>query len=159
MPCQIRRGPRHFVPIIMGLTMGMWLTVAPDTAQALNFANLIRRISHVADDVPLNQADEVAQDLGRSRAARQILEETGTKLDDAAERGYVLRRLLRESIGESDTQLLRQLDGLDEPAQEAALVFARGANAVREGIPDLAVRARFLREGGGRNRGGSRPLR
>ena len=37
---------------------------------------------------------------------------------------------------------------LDEPTREVSLILARGSRSVRKSIPDIAVRSRFIREGG-----------
>ena len=117
-------------------------------ARAINFGSLVRTLGRVADDVPLNKVDDVAEELAKSKAGREVLKKAGVRIDDALERSRGLSRLLRETVGESNPAILKQLDALDEPAREAALVLARGARRIDEAIPDVALRSQFLREGG-----------
>ena len=129
-------------------SLGFALLAWSNEAQAINFGTLIRQVGRVADDVPINKLDDVAEELATSKAGRDLLKKGGVHLDDALERSRGINRLLRETIGESNPNLLKQLDSLDEPTREAALVFARGAKRIDDSIPDLAMRSQFLRDGG-----------
>lgn len=135
----------HLVSV---LSLGLVLLTYPRDAHAINFGSLIRQIGRVADDVPLNKVDDVAKELATSKAGRDLLRKGGVRIDDALERSRGLNRLLREAVGETNPSLLKQLDALDEPTREAALVFARGARKIDDAIPDLAMRSQFLRDGG-----------
>lgn len=130
------------------LSPGLMLLICPCDAYAINFGSLIRQIGRVADDVPLNKVDDVAEELATSKAGRDLLRKGGVRIDDALERSRGLNRLLREAVGETNPSLLKQLDALDEPSREAALVFAHGARKIDDAIPDLALRSQFLRDGG-----------
>lgn len=115
---------------------------------AIDFASLVRRVGRVSDDVPVHRIDEVARDAASSRAGRELLEKSGARAVDAMERTKALRRALRETLGESDASLLRQIDDLNEPAQQAALILSRGARTLERGMPDIAMRSRFFRDSG-----------
>ncbi len=148
MPRSNSTVPFSWSRLIGAMSVSAILLFATSEAQALNFGNLIRKVGRVADDVPLNKLDDVAEELAKSKAGRDVLKKAGVRVDDALERSRGLSRLLRETIGEADPALLKQLDKLDEPAREVALVLARGARRVDEAIPDVALRGQFLREGG-----------
>jgi hypothetical protein len=134
-----------WVAPILWLAIGL---IAPPPAGAANLAAIVRAAGRVADDLPVNRIDDVAEDLATSGAARRLVRKAGGAADDAAERGRAVRRLLREAVGDADPAVLRQIDALDEPAREAGLVLARGSRSVRQAIPDLAARGRFVRDGG-----------
>lgn len=135
----------HLVSV---LSLGLVLLTSPHDAHAINFGSIIRQVGRVADDVPLNKVDDVAEELATSKAGRDLLRKGGVRIDDAMERSRGLNRLLREAVGEANPSLIKQLDALDEPTREAALVFVRGARKIDDAIPDLAMRSQFLREGG-----------
>lgn len=120
---------------------------------AVDFSRLLRRLAKVADDVPVRGLDEAMEGVVVGRHGRSLVDDVvrrgGGKIDDVAERSRVLRKLWKETIGDADASLLRQLDDLPPVRSEAAVTMARGARRLESTIPDLAIRGRFLREGGG----------
>lgn len=118
-------------------------------ALAVDFSSLVKKAGKFSDDVELKQLDEFAQQPGTIKAGRDILEKSGRRADDAIERARLLRKALSETLDDVDPALLRQLDELDEASQQAALVLSRGARNLEDGIPDVALRGRFLQDGGG----------
>jgi hypothetical protein len=118
------------------------------TAEAGELATIIRRAGRVADDIPINKIDDVAAELTSSGATRRALRKAGAAADDAVERARTVRRLLKEAMGDVEPALLKQIDELDQPAREVGLILARGSHGVREKIPDIAIRSRFIRGGG-----------
>lgn len=125
------------------------VALPPEPAAAAGFGTVIRKMGKLADDVPLRRVDDVAEQLGKSRAGRDLLQKTGQKVDDAASYRRALNRAVRETLEEAgDPALLRHVNQLDDAGKEAVLILARGSRTVRDGIPDVAARARFLREGG-----------
>lgn len=137
---------------LVGAILTTMLMLHTPAVQANVFKSLIRKAGGVADDVPVSRADDVAEDLINSktgqRAVDDALRKTGSPVDDAAARDRAVRMLLQKAVGETDPTILRQLDELDQPGREAAFVLARGSQAIREGIPDIAARSRLLRDGG-----------
>lgn len=150
------RLPIHFPVHNPSLARGRSLIVVcicllwqPVAVLAANPAAVIRRIGRVADDVPLRNVDDVAQGLGHSRAGRDLLRRAGSPVDDADTYRRALNRAVRETLQETgDPALLRHLDQLDDVAKEALVVLGRGSRTIREGIPDVALRSRFLGDGG-----------
>lgn len=120
------------------------VAACPQPSHAIDFARLVRRAAKVADDVPVSKADNIAKSPTSRRAADDIL----GRIDDSAARSRAIRKALAETVGKTDPGLLRQIDALDEPAQEAALILTRGGQTIKKGLPDLAQRSQFLRDGG-----------
>lgn len=140
--------------VILALSVtAIWL--APHSAAAGVWDRLIRAGTRVADDVPIRQADDFAQNMARSKSVREALAKeiraglrrTG-QADDAAAYARQVSRLLREEAGGLDPTLVRQLDALDTPAQEIAVILQRGSRRLSTALPDLAQRARLVRDGG-----------
>ena len=119
---------------------------------------LIRRTAKVGEDVPLRKTEELLESLSRSKAAREAIEkdlmQSGKLVEGvedsarAATRSREVLAALRRATSELDPAILRDLGKLDDVSRESALVLARGGEAISKGIPDLAARARFLKEGG-----------
>ena len=142
------------------LILGVVLMVVTPTSTAVAqrgavFGDLIRKAARVSDDVPLRRLDEIIEDVGRSRGARESLEseirQSTRALEEAgksASRSEQVLMLLRKSTTQLDPTLLRRIEHLDEGAREAALVLVRGAEHLRTSVPDLAARSRFLADGG-----------
>lgn len=127
--------------------------LAPSPALA-DLGRLVRGIARVSDDVPLGKIDDVATGNGMRRAAQELMEESGTRIDDAAARTRAVRKALDEALSAIESKPLRQqlakdLARLDLPSQEAALLLARGSKRIADVVPDVALRSRLLREGGG----------
>jgi hypothetical protein len=136
-------------PRLLSVLLLAGLVLAPTTARAGILDRLVRKAGKVADDVPINRLDDVAEDLAATRLPRSRSVPGTAQIDDAVERTRAARRTLKESIGEgADPTLLRQIDALDAPRLEAAAILAQGSRTVREAVPDLALRSRFLRNGG-----------
>lgn len=119
-----------------------------------DLGRVVRRIARVSDDVPIRNIDDVVAKSRIRRAARELLEETGTHADDVLARSKVARRALEEALSSIEShslrhQLLDEVAHLDLPTQEAALVLARGSRRLSDVVPDIAVRSRLLRNGGG----------
>ena len=142
------------------LTLSVVLMVVTTTSTAASqsgavFGDLIRKAARVSDDVPLRRLDEIVEDVGRSRGAREALEseirQSTRALEEAgksASRSEQVLILLRKSTIQLDPSLLRRIEHLDEGSREAALVLVHGGEHLRTSVPDLAVRSQFLRDGG-----------
>ncbi len=119
-------------------------------AQAANLAKILRKAAGVADDIPVRRIDDVVQEATTSRAGREILEKlnAGKRLDNVVEESAALRRAWKEILESGEGHLLREIEELPLPRQRAALVLARGGQRLKSVVPDLAVRTRWLREGG-----------
>lgn len=145
---------RSRLKVILALSVAS-LLLTPHPAAAGVWDQLIRAGTRVADDVPIRQADDFAQSMARSKSVREAMEEeiraglrrTG-QADDAATYTRQVSRLLREEAGGLEPTLVRQLDALDTPAQEVAVILQRGSRRLSTALPDLAQRARLVREGG-----------
>lgn len=142
------------------LVMSVVMIVVTQTSTAVAqrsalFGNLIRKAARVSDDVPLRRLDEIVEDIGKSRSAREALESeirgSGRALENAgksASRSEHVLMLLRKSTNQLDPSLRRQIELLDEGSREAALVVVRGGEHLRASVPDLAARTRLLQDGG-----------
>jgi hypothetical protein len=134
---------------LIGLAIFALALGGGQTAYAVSFAKVVKRAANISDDVPLARIDDVARDAATSRAGRQLVPKSARRAGGAVEQAKWLRKALRETVGPADRALLKQLDELDQPAQEAALVLSRGAKSVRSAIPDIALRSRFIQDAGG----------
>jgi hypothetical protein len=119
--------------------------------------DLVRGTARVVDDVPAKKIDELIADLSKSRAVRETVDTELRKSGRLAEGSLVIRgaarsdevlRLLRDATNELDPSLLQRIKGVDESSREALLVLAKGGRELQQTVPDLAARARLLREGG-----------
>ncbi|MGQ9607348.1 MAG: hypothetical protein ACUVTW_14205 [Thermogutta sp.] len=143
---------RVTLPAIFCLVCGP-ASLAPAPAFA-DLGRFVRAFARVGDDVPLGRIDDVATSSGMRRAARELMEESGTHIDDAAARNKAVRKAFDEVLSGIDSQPLRQqltkdLARLDPVRQEAALLLARGSKHLADVVPDVALRSRLVREGGG----------
>jgi len=144
---------------VLSLLGGALLAIAPASSawgqRGAVFGDLIRKAARVSDDIPLRRLDEVVEDIGRSQTTREAVEseirQSSRALEEAgktASRSERILELLRKSTTQLDPSLLRRIELLDEGSREAALVLVRGGEHLRTSVPDLAVRSRFLRDGG-----------
>jgi len=126
------------------------------TIEAASWNSVLRRAAKVADDVPLKQTDEVAEQLARSPLAREALEKqlrragdlpAGGLLDDASRAAAITKRL-SQATKSLDPALVKNLDELVSAERGVALVFVEGGQRVAATIPDVAARGRFLERGG-----------
>ncbi len=133
----------------VGLVTAILMVLPLQTSCAAKPATVIRKIAQVGDNVPVRKVDDVAKELGKSPAGRDLLQRSGSRITDAPSYQRALNRAVRETLQEAgDPALLRHLDRLDNPTKEALLVLGRGSRTIREGIPDIATRARFMGDGG-----------
>ena len=118
---------------------------------------VIRGTARVAEDVPVGRVDNVLADLSKSRSARETIDAEirtaggGVEASDAIRgtaRSREVFRLLRAATGYVDHAHIKTLEQLDEGTREAALILAKGGEELRRSVPDIAMRARLLREGG-----------
>ncbi len=153
--------PRPLIRCTLCLPLAAFLLCSSGSALAQRprkvIEDLIRGTAKVADDVPLGKVDQLIEDVGRSRAAREAID---TEISEARRvgrasgavndlsRGEEVLRLLRSATRDLDPSVIRRLEQVDEGSREAALVMARGGEQVRRSLPDLVARGRFLREGG-----------
>lgn len=124
-------------------------------AEAGIWDQLIRAGTRVADDVPIRQADELAEQMARSKVVREAVEDQvraglrrAGQADDGVAYARHLRRMLQDEAAALDPALLRRLEPLDTPAQEVALILQRGSRRLSDAVPDLAQRARLVQDGG-----------
>jgi hypothetical protein len=113
----------------------------------------------MSDDVPIRHADELVEHVGQSRVLQRSLDdmlEHSGKISHhasvaarAAARSEAVGRLLRETVGHGDPSLLKTVMRMDDVSRNTALVLARGSRTLNEAIPDIALRGRLLRAGGG----------
>lgn len=140
--------------MVIFLTAGFGAHAAP-----LNVLDdVMRSLAKVADDIPLQSADDIIERISKSSAAREVIEKemksagyASDALEGAttvAKRSEAFTEILRKSAGNLDPAVLATLRNADETVQGSAIVLAKGGNNVAEVIPDLAARSRFLREGG-----------
>jgi hypothetical protein len=127
------------------LTLAL-LGPAPSEARGL-WDNLLRQSAGVGDSVRITRADELAEQLSRSKTVtRRVDDLTGSA--NALGRRARVRALLGQSLKQSDAGLVRQIEQLDAGAQNAALILARGGQTLKTNIPDIATRGRLMQQGG-----------
>lgn len=142
----------------IGLLLAM-LSAGPAYAQGLRGVvdDLVRGTARVADEIPAKKVDDLVTELSKSRAAREAIDAELRKAGRVVEGGTVARgaarsdevlHLLRSATNELDPSVLRRIEGLDEASREAAFILAKGGDELARTVPDLATRARLLREGG-----------
>lgn len=116
---------------------------------AQNWSNIIRKAANVAEDVPVNKADEFAKNLAENKSFKDSLvrrfKDANPKKTPTASR---FGRQLDELIQNIDPDSARAIRSLDESAQPVAIVLLDGAKKTEQLIPDLAMRGRFIRDGG-----------
>lgn len=136
------------LPIAIGVVACLVMIPAAERACAIDAAGTLRKLARVADDVPISKLDDVATEAASSRFARELVEKAGGRFDDVAERTKVLRKLLKESAEGLPPTIVKQLDALEGPSQEAMAVLAKGSKRIGNAVPDVAERGRLLAEGG-----------
>jgi hypothetical protein len=122
---------------------------------------IARKTAAVADNVPIRHLDEVLEAVG-NRQVRETLEsgleaelrrlgKVSGDLDSATRVRMIAREaptLAHALARGGDSNLLRQLDNLDEATKVVAIAMARGGDEVATAIPDMLTRARFVERGG-----------
>lgn len=116
----------------------------PQSVSAGNpFRTIIRNSAKVADDVPIRAFDNAANPETR-KMAREMVEQ-GRKLDDLT----YSRRLAKEIetvIGAApDPALVKTVRSMDDAGKETILLLSRGSQKIEKTIPDIAMRADFLK--------------
>jgi hypothetical protein len=129
---------------VAGLTVAM----ACPIAEAIDMGRALRKIARVADDVPISKLDDVATETASSKFARELLLKEGARIDDVADRTRALRTLIVKSVDGLPPAVLKEVETLEGPAQEAIAVLARGSKQIGAVIPDVAERSRLIKEGG-----------
>ncbi len=135
------------------------LSAGPALGQGLRGVvdDLVRGTARVADEIPVQKIDDFVAELSKSRAAREAVDAELRKAGRIAEGGQVARgaarsdevfRLLGAATNQLDPSVLRRIESLDGASREAAFVLAKGGDDLARTVPDLATRARLLREGG-----------
>jgi hypothetical protein len=142
--------PGAAVRITAMLVAAMAVAMICPAASAIDMGRALRKIARVADDVPISKLDDAATELASSRFARELVEKTGARVDDVAARARVMKKLLAESADGLPPAVLREVDALEGPAQDAIAVLARGSKKISAAIPDVAERTALIREGGAR---------
>ena len=94
------------------------------------------------------RAERVASELSKGGAAGRALSREVGEVADAAVRSRRLQAMIEATLHQPDPALLRQIQALAPAEMEAAVVLARGSRRLIEAVPDVAGRARMLREGG-----------
>lgn len=129
----------------------------PGLAASFSWKALIQGTTKVADDVPVHQADEVAQRLTRSKGITRKLDADLSatkpftdKMDDATRatvRKAAMLQALEKAIPDNPA-LLKEIRMLDNPSQEVAIVLAKGGQSIARTMPDIAGRGQLLKRGG-----------
>ncbi|MCS6907719.1 MAG: hypothetical protein RML93_07550 [Anaerolineales bacterium] len=119
--------------------------------------NIIRGAARVPDNIPIKKADDLVEEISKSRAAREAVDAElrrarrvpdGDLILSGPARSDEVLRLLRMTVKQLDPEVLRHIEKLDAASREAALILAKGGDELAKTIPDLGARARLLREGG-----------
>lgn len=96
--------------------------------------DVTRTTAKVADNVPINQSDELMARLGK--AASKVAKNSDEIL-------VVLKRGLSQNPA-----LLKQVDQLDGPGRKMALIMVEGGEKLTIVVPDFAARSQLIRAGG-----------
>jgi hypothetical protein len=138
------------------------LTITSPLAEArpLNdFIETLTRVTvNVPADVPIRYSDETLELLGRSKPVKNMTDNGIPKKSDfpdttsdnarqAVRRDEILAPL-RQGL-EAHPQLLKRIETLDETSQQTALVLLNGGQRLSSAVPDIAIRSKLLRTGGG----------
>jgi len=148
----------HLQRITAFLTVILLLTsLLPSIAASFPWKTFIQGTARVADDVPVNKADDVAQSLARSKNAMRKLDadllqagKLTDQMDDAARaaaRNTAMLKALEKAIPDNPA-LLREIKALDNASQEAAVVLAKGGQSMTRVMPDITGRGQLLKRGG-----------
>lgn len=134
------------------LTVVLLLGLATPAFGAAEFwGRLLRRATQVADDAPVKATEDTLESLHKSRALRKALDDDlvrqGRKAGTAAARAQAVSEILRDGL-RADPALFRQLDGLADASKETVALMVLGGKHLRSGVPDLALRAALLKNGG-----------
>lgn len=152
---------QHFLKNVLqvaGLLSAVLLAV-PAHGQGLRGVvnDLVRGTARVTDELPAKKVDDLVTELAKSRAVRETVDAELGKAGRIAGGGGMARgaarsdevlHLLRAATNELDPSVLRRIESLDEASREAAFILAKGGDELARTVPDLATRARLLREGG-----------
>ena len=123
------------------------LNSGAQNAFSISLGSAIRNVAKVSDDVPINRLDDFINNKATLEAAQDLAKRSTGRIDDLSNPD-VLSRILRTTLKNVDPKVLKQIDELDIPSKQAALVLSHGAEQVRGAIPDLALRSTFLTEAG-----------
>jgi hypothetical protein len=148
----------HLQKITAFLTVILLLTsLLPSIAASFPWKTFIQGTARVADDVPVNKADDIAQSLARSKSVMRKLDadllkagQLTDKMDDAARaiaRSTAMLKALEKAIPDNPA-LLREIKALDNASQEAAVVLAKGGQSMTRVMPDITGRGQLLKRGG-----------
>lgn len=137
------------IPFIVFLALAWIVSLSSAYAAAGLLDDLMRAGAHGDETFKgVRRVEEVAAELGRSgSASRTVSRELGVA-DDVAVRTRRVRELLAASLLQPDAALLRQIETLSPQEMESALVLIRGSQRLMNIVPDIAGRARLLRDGG-----------
>jgi hypothetical protein len=111
------------------------------------FSRIAKKSAKVADDIPLRNADELAETFAHNKAAREALE-NATKRTLKSTNPLALRNALKSELHALDPSLVRFADTLPTHSQQYMLVLNRGAKNCERAMPDMLARANFLKRGG-----------
>lgn len=147
-----------FQKITVFLTVILLLTsLLPSIATSFSWKTFIQGTAKVADDVPVNKADDIAQNLAQSKSITRKLDadllqagKLTDKMDDAARataRNTAMFKVLEKAIPDNPA-LLKEIKALDSASQDAAVVLAKGGQSMARAMPDITGRGQLLRRGG-----------
>ena len=126
------------------------LVIAHASGAPSGFWDDLMRAGAKGDDAfrATGRAGHVADEVARGAAAGRSLSREVDAATDAATRARRLKTMLQTTLHQPDAALLRQIETLGPEELEAALVLTRGSRGLIEVVPDVASRARLLRDGG-----------
>lgn len=142
---------------VLSAAIALWSLPVPGLTGSFSWKSLIQGTAKVADDVPVHQADDVAQHLTRSKGITRKLDadlsrsgQLTDKMDDAARatvRKAAMFQALEKAIPDNPA-LLKEIRTLDHASQEAAVVLTKGGQSIVRAMPDIAGRGQLLKRGG-----------
>lgn len=131
-------------------TCVLFLSWTPKAA-AINWGKLVRLGGKLADDVPVNRADEVAAALSRSPGLSSKVDDILRKtdgIDSKLPRKGRMRQALARAIDDLPADDLNAWLKAAPSQQEAAVVLAHGAKRLRSTVPDALARSDLIKTGG-----------
>lgn len=138
---------RIWIKAMRAITFILLLATSGEV-MAVDYASIVRKLSRMPDDIPVARIDDVIANKRTSEAGAALLKRKVKDGRSLAELPSIRKRALQEAVEGLDPSIIRLLDALPSDAQDAVYLVSSGARIMRETIPDIALRADFLRDGG-----------
>lgn len=119
-----------------------------ETWAAIPLPKLIKQAGGIADNVPIRSMDdalEMTRKGGKNAKWADEILESEKKLTKSLTRSDMLIRQVENSLGRLDSSTQQLLRNADEADLATAFLMCRGAKNVSNHLPDVAMRADFMK--------------